>query len=128
MAVTTLNLVLMLCIVAQKNPADAQDVAPVLKGRALEIVDEQGRTRASIRVHGPTTVDGQRYPEAVVFRLHDPQGRPHVKMDTSEERAGLGLSFEDNQGRISLMAKNRRGVYVEVIGADGRKQTLAPPR
>lgn len=127
-AVTTLNLILMLCVLAQKNPAGAQDVAPVLRGRALEIVDDQGRTRASITVHGATTVDGQRYPEAVVFRMIDPQGRPNVKMDTSAEGAGLGLSWADREGGIALMAKTRKGVYLDVTGADGRKQTIAPPR
>lgn len=100
----------------------------VLRGRALEIVDDQGRTRASISVHGATTVDGQRYPEAVVFRLIDPQGRPNVKMETSAEGAGLGLSWADQEGGINLMVKTRRGVFVEVSGADGRKQTIVPPR
>jgi hypothetical protein len=32
------------------GPAFAQSTAPVLRGRALEIVDEQGRVRASISI------------------------------------------------------------------------------
>jgi len=126
-ALTILNLILLALVLAERHAVSAQDDAPLLRGRGLEIVDERGRVRASISVHGPTTVDGQRYPGAVVFRLIDPNGRPNLKMDTSEEGAGLGVSADDASG-VMLMAKTRKGTYVEVTGPNGRKQIVAPPR
>src|SRR5260370_39264621 len=47
---TVINLVLLMFLVAQIRRAGAQDVAPVLRGRALEIVDDRGKVRASINV------------------------------------------------------------------------------
>ena len=52
----------------------------VLRGRALEIIDDQGRPRAAINLHPATTS----YPEVVVLRLIDENGRPSVKLGTSE--------------------------------------------
>src|SRR5438045_7900202 len=54
----------------------------VLRGRALEITDDQGRTRASINLH-PADQSAS-YPETVVLRLIDQNGRPSVKLSTSE--------------------------------------------
>ena len=50
-ALTVANIVVLVLTAAQLvGPAFAQTEAPVLRGRALEIVDEQGRVRASINV------------------------------------------------------------------------------
>jgi hypothetical protein len=47
---TFVNLILLAFGLAQLRPAVAQGVAPVLRARALEIVDDQGRVRAEIKV------------------------------------------------------------------------------
>jgi len=47
---TLLNLALLIFTLARLHPALAQGTAPVLRARALEIVDEQDRVRASIKV------------------------------------------------------------------------------
>ena len=47
--ITLLNLGLLIFVVAQGRKVEAKGVAPVLRGRALEIVDEQGRVRAEIK-------------------------------------------------------------------------------
>ena len=54
-ALTLANLVLLIFNLAQLRPAAAQGVAPVLRGRALQIVDESGKVRASIAVLPATT-------------------------------------------------------------------------
>ena len=58
-------------LLAQMPPVEARSEAPVLRGRALEIVDDQGRVRASIQVL-PTA----RPTRKVILRLIDPNGRP----------------------------------------------------
>ena len=46
------NLGLFGWLVAQTGRVSAQDTVPVLRGRGLEIVDDQGRVRASITRYG----------------------------------------------------------------------------
>jgi hypothetical protein len=123
---TVVNLVLFVFQIAQLRMVSAQDVTPVLRGRALEIVDAEGRVRASVGVHPPTTVDSQLYPETVVFRLTDPKTGNVVKLDASSEGAGLGLSDGSEQGRVRLMAKSRTGNFVQVTNRNGREQLIKP--
>jgi hypothetical protein len=61
----------------------------VLRGRALEIIDDQGRTRAAINLHPADQVHS--YPETAILRLIDQNGRPSVKLSTSERGGGLAL-------------------------------------
>jgi len=73
----------------------------VVRARALEIVDAQGKVRASIsvipegparRADGSLTEWGDRiFPEAVLFRLIRPDGRPSVKIETTEQGSALDL-------------------------------------
>lgn len=122
LALTIANLVLAAFLFSQAQPANASDVVPILRGRSLEIVDAQGRVRASIKVEPPTTVDSQSYPESVVFRLRDSDdSAPGVKLDTS--RDGAGMTFAG--GKVRLMAKRGEN-FVSVESADGRKQVLKP--
>ena len=60
---------------------EASSVGSVLRGRALEITDDEGRVRASIKLY-PSSVlpDGTTYPATVLLRLVDSQGRPNVKL------------------------------------------------
>lgn len=122
LGLTIANLALAGFLVSQTNSVNASDVAPVLRGRSLEIVDDRGRVRASIKVEPPTTVDSQNYPEAVVFRLRDgDDSAPGVKLDTSREGAGMTLAG----GKIRLMAKRGENT-VSVKNADGRERVLKP--
>ncbi len=47
---TVLNLVILILNLAEVRSVAAQGVTPVLRGRALEIVDDHGRVRAEIKV------------------------------------------------------------------------------
>ena len=49
-ALMLLNLALLAFLLVQGRQVQAQTVAPVLRGRALEIVDELERVRAEIKV------------------------------------------------------------------------------
>ena len=120
------NLVLLIFLLAQLHYAGAQNVAPVLRGRALEIVDAQGRVRAQILVHGPETVNGKTYPETVLFRMADQNKRPVVKFTASENGSALGLSDDSEGGRVQLNAKRDTGNFVKVVNKDGREQVIKP--
>jgi hypothetical protein len=47
---TVFNIALLVFSLGQSGAVVAQGVAPVLRGRALEIVDDSGRIRASITI------------------------------------------------------------------------------
>ena len=93
-ALTMLNLVVcVLSISVQLRPAFADGAAPVLRGRALQIVDGQGRVRASIDVlPGTTPSGGEEHAETVLLRLITERGRPSVKIGASEPASGLSLA------------------------------------
>ena len=81
LALTAVNLAVLLFTLAELRPAAAQGKAPVLRGSGLEIVDEQGRVRASITVMpAGTSAAGDRYAETVLLRLITERGRPSVKI------------------------------------------------
>ena len=123
-ALTIVNLVLLVFVLAQIQPAIAQGIAPVLRGHALEIIDEQGRVRASITVNPPVTVDSRLYSESVLLRLSDPRGGPGVKIDVDKDHAGLRLGDGAETG-IDVHAKVT-GSFVRVTNTDGRTQLIKP--
>jgi hypothetical protein len=47
---TIINLGILLLVVTRIQPVQANNELPVLRGRGLEIVDAQGKVRASIQV------------------------------------------------------------------------------
>jgi hypothetical protein len=135
---TLLNLGLTIFLLAQVyrvqateagiSPADG--IAPVLRGRELEIVDEQGRVRASVKIHAGDPKykwpDGKvGYPETVMFRLIDPNGRPEVKLGASVEGAGLGLIGETDSTQLILKAQGADS-SVLLKNKDGKQQTIKP--
>jgi hypothetical protein len=125
---TLLNLVLLLAQLSnQASTAFAkQSPLPVLRGRALEIVDDQGRVRANILVHGPETVNGVTYPETVLLRLADPKGGPVVKLTAAANGAALGLSDGlSGNGGVQLYARDTAS-FVRVVDKAGRTVMLKP--
>ena len=122
-AVTVVNLGLLMFALARMPLAVAQDIAPVLRGRALEIVGGQGRVRASITVHPAdptfTLPDGRPYPETVVLRLINSKGRPSVKLSASEQGSGLGLDGESDPTYILVKAEGT-GTSLKLTNKDGR--------
>ena len=124
-ALTVLNLGLLVLLLAQVRPPEASSAAPVLRGRALEIVDERGRVRASIQVQPAGAVDGKPYPETVILRLIDPNGRPFVKLAGSEHGAGLGLLGESDTTHLLLKAEGP-STSVKLTNKDGRERLLEP--
>lgn len=128
-ALTVVNLGLLLFLLAQLRLPEAHSVEPVLRGRALEIVDEQGRVRASIKVHPADATGsmphGKPYPDTVILRLIDPQGRPAVKLLASEQGAGLGLAGDSDATYVRLGAQGTNS-SLHLTNKDGRQQLITP--
>jgi hypothetical protein len=129
-ALTIVNFVMLMLTLASSRPVTAEEVAPVLRGRALEIVDAQGRVRASIKLHPadptvklPNGKTGS--PETVMFRLIDANGRPEVKLGASEQGGGLGLIGESDATHVLLQAEGGEG-WLKLTNKDGRQQVIKP--
>jgi hypothetical protein len=127
---TVINVVILLFTAAHLRQATAEGVAPVLRGRALEIVDDRGRVRASIQVHpadrGFKMPDGTTgYPETVMLRLIDANGRPEVKLGASERGAGLGLVGDSDSTHALLQAQGTDS-SLKLTNRDGRQQLFRP--
>jgi len=128
LGLTVLNLVLLGVLVSTKAATafGSQQELPVLRGRALEIVDNHGRLRANILVHGPETVNGVTYPETVLFRLIDPNGGPLVKLTVARNGSALGLSDGlSGDGGVQLYARDTAS-FVRIVNRSGRIQMLRP--
>jgi hypothetical protein len=128
-ALTAVNLALLILAIAQNwRPAFAQAEIPVLRGRALEIVDTQGRVRASINVLPPAkSPSGDQQAETVLLRLITERGRPSVKIASSEPASGL--SFAGPTGtKDSYLILEARGTSssLKLRDENGREQVLRP--
>jgi len=129
-AVTALNLVLALFSFDQSRAGEAQDVAPVLRGRALEIVDDAGRVRASIRIIPADPdfemPDGSKgYPETVLLRLIDSKGQPNVKIEASDRGAGQLLGGEEDPTFVQILAHGP-STSLKLSNGDGRERSITP--
>ena len=102
-AVTVLNVALFAFSLYQSTSAQAQGVAPVLRGRALEIVDE-----------------------TVLLRLSNSQGgAPNVELAATEIGAAQVLGGESNPTHIQLLAE-RGATSILLRNKDGRERVIRP--
>ena len=123
---TALNLALLLLTVAQQfRPAFAQTEFSVLRGRGLEIVDAQGRVRASIQVLSPAkSQKGEEEAETVLLRLITERGRPSVKIASSEPASGL--SFAGTKDTYVTLGATGTTSSLKLRNENGREHVITP--
>jgi hypothetical protein len=123
---TLVNLALLL---GQLHTARAAAADPqVLRGRALEIVDDRGAVRASINVYPASRQkDGELYPETVLLRLITERGRPSVKISASEQLAGAAFvgPTGTSDTYVQLWAKDTVS-SLRLRNEDGRERLVTP--
>lgn len=132
---TSINLAILLFLLFhQSRTVEASTSLSVLRGSALEIVDTHGRSRASIELvpEGPAIMadgsvakDGKIYPETVQFRLIRPDGRPSVKITTSEQGSALTLGGGVDPTYIVLKADGGEA-SLALTSKDGHPQIIKP--
>jgi hypothetical protein len=127
---TIANLALLTFSLTRTDAAGAQSVAPILRGRALEIVDERGRVRASIslfpadpRVKMPDGTTG--YPETVLLRLISSAGRPNVKIAATDRGAAVSFGGEADPTNIQILAEGGN-TSLTLKNRDGQQQLIKP--
>jgi len=127
---TVVNFVLLVFSLARPCAVVAQGVAPVLRGRALEILDDRGRVRASIAVYPadpkvkmPDGTAG--YPETVLLRLITSKGRPNVKIAATERGSANVFGGESDPAYVQILAEGAR-TSLKLVNKDGRQQVIEP--
>jgi hypothetical protein len=128
--ITAFNMLLLVFSLGQTRAVVAEGVAPVLRGRALEIVDDRGRVRASITilpadpsVKMPDGTIG--YPETVLLRLINSKGGPNVKLAATERGAALVLGGESDPTYVQVLAEGP-STSLKLSNKAGRVQVIKP--
>jgi hypothetical protein len=121
-----LGIITVQIVKAQSN--SLQNTEPVVRCRALELVDDQGRIRAELRIMPaqpnlkmPDGVVG--YPETVLLRLINSHNMPHVKLSASEDGAGMVLGGDG--GHVQILSRGEKA-FVKAVDNGGREQVLKP--
>ena len=126
-ALSFLNLLLLsFLLLSRTGPALASSGSDVLRGRALEIIDDHGRVRASIKLHeaGTFKPTGKKLPETVMLRLIDSEGRPEVKIGASVEGGGLSLVGFSDSTQLLLLADSSSSVRLK--NRSGQERVIQP--
>ena len=129
LVLTVVNLaILLVFLVQQLRPAFAQNELPVLRGRALEIIDGHGRVRASISVLPPDrNAGGDESSETVLLRLITERGRPSVKIGSSEPNSGLSFAGPTGtKDTYAILQAKGTTSSLKLRNEDGREQVLGP--
>ena len=108
---------------AQATTSTQKTVVPLLRGRALELLDERDQVRVRIDVEP----DGE-----AVLRLIDEDGGIRVKLGAGEGGSGLLLLDEATEPAVHIIAR-RTGTAatptttsVTLRGAGGRQRVIVP--
>jgi hypothetical protein len=115
-ALGALNLAILVGATVPTRTAEAQGGDDILRGRALELVDEGGKTRARIDVES----SGE-----VVLRLLDQQGTIRVKLGAGKDGSGLLLANDATEPGVHILAK-ATGSSIRVVNKNGRQRLIAP--
>jgi hypothetical protein len=125
-----IGVVLTGCAHSRNSAVQSQDeIIPVLRCRELLIVDEYGKSRAQIALFpASTTKDGHKYPETVLLRLIDENGRPAVKIGASAD--GSAVSFEGDSERrewsgVQILAQGTN-ISLKLTGKNGHQKLITP--
>lgn len=111
LALTIINLGLLLGFLISNRLIAAPAVEPVVRTNMLELLDANGTVRSRLKVEA----DGE-----VVFRLTDPSGNIRVKLGAGADGSGLVLINDATEPGIHMLttAKATRLVLKDKTGAE----------
>jgi hypothetical protein len=129
LTLTAINFFLLIGLLAQGfGLARAENEAPVLRGRGLQIVDEHGRVRASISVlPAGSSQDGTMQEETVLLRLITERGRPSVKIGASEQVSGLSIAGPSGtKDTYAILQARDETSLLRLRSENGKEQVVKP--
>lgn len=111
---SVLNALLLIFVVAQVRSEAQRDVAPVLRAKAIQLVDDGGKIRAQLDIEKTGEV---------VFRLRDEQGTIRTKLGAGRDGSGLSLMDDRTEATVQIRA-NKDGGGITLFSRDGRQNLL----
>lgn len=129
-ALSSVNAAMLLYTIALPRPTAAQAPAAVIRARAIELIDENGRTRAELKIFpkdpNVKMPDGSKgYPETVLFRLITSNGRPTVKIAATEDGSVVSLGGDADPSHVQLLARGAT-TSIKLVNQDGKQQLVKP--
>lgn len=133
---TVINLVVLLGTLMQSKLTAAESVAPILRVKTLEVVDEHNVVRARLGVKGVTG--------PIELDLFDQSGINHIKLGAANAGSDLasGLVVADGGtdpvsgahvqtyvqviARLGVATPERPTTQIKLSGPDGRERVLMP--
>jgi hypothetical protein len=115
-ALTGINALFMAVSLTQANRLSAAGDSETVRARLIELVDQQGRVRAQLKVEP----DGE-----AVFRLRDAKGEVRVKLGAGTDGSGLVLLDGATEPAIHMLAKDN-GTSVTLTGKGGQRRVIVP--
>jgi len=113
-AFSTINLLLMALLLAQVPSSAQQSVSPVIRTRAFELVDENGKVRAQMNIEQTGEV---------VFRLRDAKGTIRTKFSANETGSGLSMMDDRTEATVQVRA-NEAGGNITLIDRAGKSRVV----
>ena len=110
-----LNLVVLFTVAATPKPDRQRGVQPLVRARAIELVDDKGRVRASLGVES----NGE-----AVFRMRDVDQTIRLKLGASKDGSALLLLDDSTNPGLHVLA--RHGTTMTLFNSDGRKRVVSP--
>ena len=105
---------------------EADDVAPVIRARGLQIVDEQGRVRAELKVSPPVMSQDNKmvlYPEAAELRLLSPTGEIVAGFSGTQEGGEIAISGMGGQVHVN---SRQPPPLIWITNSSGSQKWTAP--
>jgi len=103
-------------LVAARSKSPEEQVLPVVRTQQFEVVDKNGKIRASIKVED----DG-----STVFRLMDEEQTIRVKLAGSKDGSGVVLLNDETNPGVHMLSKRDRTSIV-ITDHTGKKKELVP--
>lgn len=108
-SLTIVNISILLIVLILFTSAFKPEADKVIRGQAFELIDDQGKVRAEIKLipadpsfKMPDGTNGA--PETVIFRLIDSEGGPNVKIAATDD--GGGAVFGGESGYIQILSRS----------------------
>ena len=127
---TVVNIVLLVFSLDQSRAAVTQGDAPysvVARLRSwISAVASAQVSRFCPQIRPSRCPDGTTgYPETVLLRLINSQGRPNIKIAATEQGAGLVLGGESNPTDVQILAEGPN-TSLKLNNKDGQQQLIKP--
>ena len=108
------NILLLLFVLAEVRTSADPAVSPLVKTRAIELVDESGKVRAQLDIEKTGEV---------VFRLRDEKGTIRTKFGAGRDGSGLSMMDDRTEATVQIRA-GRDGGGITLFGRDGTRNEL----